>query len=221
MRCFSVFVLTAFLVSPICHADIVVDFADGDQFDGDGIGGTALLQDDTTSETILLTTVAGHGGIFLDSNNGSLGLGPVDSNSFDIGEFWGFNFNKNAQFQSLTFAQLTQNSDEISMQSNDWIGETFSPTDPSRVQFFSASGTFVFDRGPVGGPQQTWDLNDLTGGVVLKLTQGETVNFAYAAGLTDAAMNQMVWAVPEPTTTLVAALPLIGLAITRRRRIAA
>ena len=104
------------------------------------------------------------------------------------------------------------------MQSGDWIGESFTPSDPARVTFVSATGTFNFDRGPVGGASQTWTLDDLTGGVDLILSGGSGVNFSYSSGITNASMNQMIWAVPEPSMAMAAILPLIGLSLNRRRR---
>ena len=218
MRCFGAFVVFGVLFASVSHADIVIDFSENDQLDGDMVGDTAFYFDPTAGHGATLTTTAGHTNMFINTGAGFLGLGPGTSTRFDIGEFWEFTWSSNAKFKSLSFGQLTQNSDVVSMQSADWIGGAFTPTDPARVTFVSATGTFNFDRGPVGGAAQTWTLNDLTGGVDLILSAGTGVRFSYSAGFTNAAMNQMVWAIPEPCNAFVVALSLMGFAVYRRKK---
>ena len=192
----SIFLICVAAVCGTSKADATIDFLDGDQLDGHVVGSTANYTDTTTGVSATLTTSAMHVGGFVDTHNGFLGLGANDVFSFNGGEFWEFTWSKTVLFKSLSFGQMdSQATDQVLMQCDDWIGETFTPTDAGRVTFDSATGTFTLDRGLAGGVNQTWDLDDLTGGVELSVEALTGVRFSVGS-FSDANMTQMVWCIP-------------------------
>ncbi len=201
------------------RADLIITFANGDTFDGDGSGSTAGPFNVDGVPTTITTVSATPNGSVLNTTAEGLGInatGTSDSASrFDPSEAWAFAFDVATFITGINFAFFSTATEEFTLQSNDFIGTGAVPTEP-RISFDNATGQFTFAS---GSADDDFDLNELSGGVPLLVSAGTNVNVAFSGGASDTATIESVTvANPEPSTFLLSAAALSGLGFYRWRQ---
>ena len=235
-------VLAALLTlgAPAARASVEINFegADGDAFDGDGAG------DMTTVQGFTFTTQS------VGPNNGTLSKGfelGVDSsgsgmdsstsafneNDAEGMETWEFTLGVPIEFEGIDIAALSTN-ESIMLQSDAWIGLMGVVPASGNISFDMATGKFTFTD-VAGTSDDDYDLNDLTGGVVLPVAMGTSITFGFFqssfdqfgdnAGLQSIRIKDATPTMPPPpvipepgTIAIWSILGVVGLFGWRRRR---
>lgn len=212
----------AFLALPsVSEATLIVTFSNGDTFDGDGATDTAgPFLDAASGVSSTLTTVAVNPSGALNANAGSLGIADGGGSSFDNGESWTFQWDQSSEFEGIDFASFSTASESFSLTSTAFVG--LGPLTPgdSNITFDNGLGRFTFGSGDTS---DDFNLNDLSGGVLLPIAAGTPLTLAFSgAPSSDSAtlttMSFSFTAVPEPSTSLLLAGALSLFAGIHRRR---
>jgi len=203
------------------HADLIINFTNGDSFDGDVAGSTAgPFNIDGLSGTITTRGVAPDGSV--NTTSGRLGInassGTDTADKFDDGESWTFDWNIDTFFQGVNFQEFSTPTETFAIQSNDWIGLSITPGN-GEISFSDTFGAFTFTSGDIS---DDFNLNDLSGGARLPVYAQNDVVFTYsdsAGG--NGSIQSMTFATPEPGTLIlgtVASIALAGYQLCRRSR---
>ena len=202
--------------------DTKIDFENatvGQQFSNDVVGGEAgPFMIDTDMATFTTSSLSGG---FLEATSFGLGInsggGDPDTESFNVGEEWGFTSSIDLLMVAFDIGGL-QTEETFDVRSDAWINLT-SVTTGNGVSFEAATGTFTVTDGPAS---DIFTLAELTGGRVLPVFAGTEVvfgNLTSSFGPNDDVELQSITfrAVPEPTSVFVF-IPLAVACATRRRK---
>ena len=183
-------------------AAVMISFSNGDSFDGDMIGDMAgPFFDAGSGVTGTITTTLLPLGRQLNSTSGQIGISSgTNGSAFDSAEFWGFTWDVDATFQHVDFSSFSTATESFQIQSDTWIGQSFSPTD-SDITFNDGTGAFSFGS---GDSSDNFNLLDLNNGNPIPLAAGSEIVFKFAGDGTDfARITGMTFGlsattVPEP-----------------------
>ena len=224
---------TCFGATPV-QASVTLTFANGDQFDGDGVGDTVDL-DALSSGLVLTTSGLNATGVGLNSvtavnmqgvDTSGLGINSVGSNSTtgDVGgqvnslnsgelEFWSFSFNQDILFKGIDLI-FFGNSETLTFGSDAWSGLSVTPG--STAVSFSGG---IFELDGVGVPQDNFTLSELTDGDSLRLPAGSAITIQAGANTSTRIQSLSLWAVPEPASCFVwLTISTLGLLVPHRRK---
>ncbi len=180
---FAALFLTCFAANVV--AQTTIDFENvtvGAMFENDTAGSTggpfAIESfNGSPARDVTFTTDSVSG--FVDTSSFGLGVnsggGDPDTESFNIGETWGVSVDVDLLFESIDIGGL-QNQETFRIQSDAWINlANINPNPGSSVEFDGSTGTFSLIDDAV--PNDTYTLNDLTGGTFLIFEAGVPVVF--------------------------------------------
>ena len=187
-------------------------FTNGDAFDNDAAGGTAIVPGIGTLTTI---SVLPDGAV--NTTSGALGInatgGGDAADAFDNAESWSFRWDTNTTFDAIDFSSFSTATETFTLQSSAFQGIALTPGD-SDIAFDSSTGTFTFSS---GDSTDNFNLNDLSGGVQLNVSASVALTLSFQGAAADFGRLQSFsfTAVPEPSACL---LCLLGLPVTLQRR---
>ena len=198
-------------------ASFTHNFVVGDVFDGDGVGDTAAVPAGPDTVTFTTIGVAPNGVLNVHSSTG-LGLDAAADtfgNAFDDGEAWTLIADTALELEGIDFDVFSTATEQFAFQSSAFIGLSLTPGAP-QITFDSVTGTFNFTS---SSADDDFDLNELSGGVVLPISAGTAMTFSFTDSASGAArIDSFTFnAVPEPSLSLLAAFYLLYLLRGRRR----
>jgi hypothetical protein len=203
---------------------VLVDFLDGDQFDGDLIEGGSWIVDGITISTTNMVhhtdhnastwniTSAGAGG----PNGVNIGSGGGDGGTvFDSGtEVWTFALNADVvSWDGISFQSFT-GTDGFFIQTDAWKGLSVTPVS-AQVTFDSIAGSLTFTA--VGG-ELAFAFADISNGALLPVSSGTDISFGATSAGGGVRLDAFSFsAVPEPSTYALL-LGFLALGFVLRRR---
>ena len=219
----------ATLTCNVASADFIVDFFNGDTFDGDTASGMADSTDQAgpfevkPSVNGTLTTRLINGMTFDDEANnlettaGKLGIDSAgvsggEKNNWDDGESWTYFWDVDTYFGGIHFGGFSSG-ETFMVQSDSFIG--FVPAGPlgSGVSFDSVSGTWTFDGSASNDDFAVGDL----GGTAAEVAAFDDITISYSGS--SPATLQAFNTIPEPRTAiLLGGLLLAGVLIRRKTK---